>query len=71
MSRTYKDSPHNRRSRAKRRDIVVRSVPRRPANLRKLSRAVVQIAMEEAAAEKAAEAEIQRVDDHETKAADD
>jgi hypothetical protein len=70
MSRTYKDSPHNRK-RAKRRDIIVRSVPRRPANLRKLSRAVLQIALEEAAAEKAAEAQNEQHSDDEPKAAND
>ena len=53
MSRTYKDSRkvtgHGRERR-----ISVRAVRRDPPDLRKLSRAVIQLAMEQAAAEAAA-----------------
>ena len=52
MSRTYKDSGkrgyHQRR-------ISVRAVRRNPPDLRKLSRALIQLAIEQAAAEAAAE----------------
>ncbi|MBV9487420.1 MAG: hypothetical protein JO246_15340 [Frankiaceae bacterium] len=68
MSRTFKDSPQ--KYRGKRRDLSVRGVRKRPADLRKLSRAVVQIAMEEAAAEKAAQAEAERRQPDDGKAPD-
>ncbi len=56
MSRTYKDSRkvtgHGRERR-----ISVRAVRRDPPDLRKLSRALIQLAMEQAAAEAAAAAD--------------
>ena len=65
MSRTFKDAPGNRpdrsgpgRGRGKRRNIAVRAVRRDPPDLRKLSRALIQLAMAEAEAE-AQQAEVQ------------
>ena len=58
MSRTFKDAPGNRpdrsgpgRGRGKRRNISVRAVRRDPPDLRKLSRALIQLAITEAEAE--------------------
>ncbi|MFL6162729.1 MAG: hypothetical protein ACJ74U_10925 [Jatrophihabitantaceae bacterium] len=58
MSRTFKDGPGNRpdrsgpgRGRGERRNISVRAVRREPPDLRKLSRALIQLAMDEAEAE--------------------
>ncbi len=56
MSKTFKDSPrrkqeHARSGRTRRRDISVRAVRRDPPDLRKLSRALIQLAMAEAEAE--------------------
>lgn len=53
MSRTHKDAPHRKQQRQ--RHISVRAVRRDPPDVRKLSRALLQMAMEEAAAEAAAE----------------
>ena len=52
MSRTYKDSPNAKqtRPRSRRRDISVRAVRRDPPDVRKLSRALITLAMTEAAA---------------------
>jgi hypothetical protein len=52
MSRTYKDSPNAKHSRprGRRRDISVRAVRREPPDLRKLSRALISLAMAEAEA---------------------
>lgn len=58
MSKTYKDSPKARAARKGReRHISVRAVRRDPPDLRKLSRALITLAMAEA--EAAAEAEAQ------------
>jgi hypothetical protein len=54
MSRTYKDS---RKGSGYERRISVRAIRRNPPDLRKLSRALIQLAMEQAAAEAAAAAE--------------
>lgn len=54
MSRTHKDSPHRK---GRERHISVRAVRRNPPDLRKLSRALIQHAMEQAAAEAAAATE--------------
>jgi hypothetical protein len=54
MSRTHKDAPHRK---GRQRNISVRAVRRDPPDLRKLSRALIQLAMEQAAAEAAAEAD--------------
>jgi hypothetical protein len=58
MSKTFKDAPgrkQNRsgptRGRGRRRDISVRAVRRDPPDLRKLSRALIQLAIAEAEAE--------------------
>jgi hypothetical protein len=56
MSKTYKDSPKNKRDRTgsgkgRHRAISVRAVRRDPPDLRKLSRALIQLAMAEAEAE--------------------
>ncbi len=56
MSRTHKDSPKSRAERAGRgkghqRNISVRGVRRDPVDLRRLSRALIAIAMAEAEAE--------------------
>jgi len=56
MSRTYKDSK-KANGNSRERHISVRAVRRDPPDLRKLSRAIIQLAMEQAAAEAAAEAE--------------
>jgi hypothetical protein len=53
MSRTFKDSPHGkvdrgRGGRTRQRHISVRSVRRDPPDLRKLSRAVITLAMAQA-----------------------
>ena len=53
MSRTYKDS--QRKGYGQQRRISVRAVRRNPPDLRKLSRALIQLAMEQAADEAAAE----------------
>lgn len=55
MSRTYKDSPQPDR---RQRRVSVRGVRRKPADVRKLGRALIQLAMEEAAAEAAAQAQL-------------
>jgi hypothetical protein len=54
MSRTYKDAPHRK---GRERLISVRAVRRNPPDLRKLSRALIQLAMAQAAAEVAAESD--------------
>jgi hypothetical protein len=60
MSRTYKDSPHRK---GRERHISVRAVRRNPPDARKLSRAAIQMAMEEAAAEAASQTEeIEQID---------
>ena len=56
MARTFKDSPQGkadreRKGRTRQRHISVRSVRRDPPDLRKLSRAVIALAMTQAAAE--------------------
>jgi hypothetical protein len=56
MARTFKDSPDGKRDRARggrtrQRHISVRSVRRDPPDYRKLSRAVIALAMAEADAE--------------------
>ncbi len=48
MSRTHKDSPAAR-SRRPRRDISVRAVRRDPPDVRKLSRALIALALSETA----------------------
>jgi len=62
MSRTYKDAPQSKRQPAGRtntrqRHLTVRSVRRQPPDLRKYSRAVIEHALAEAAAEASAAAE--------------
>jgi hypothetical protein len=58
MSRTYKDSPKGKRSGpGRQRNISVRAVRRDPPDLRKLSRALISLAMAEAAAEAQAKAD--------------
>lgn len=49
MSRTHKDSPTARNNRRPRRDISVRAVRRDPPDVRKLSRALIALALSEAA----------------------
>jgi hypothetical protein len=57
MSKTYKDSPKSKAARKGReRHISVRAVRRDPPDLRKLSRALISLAMAEAAAEADAQA---------------
>ncbi len=57
MSKTYKDSPKRKAARKGReRNISVRAVRRDPPDLRKLSRALITLAMAEAAAEAEAQA---------------
>jgi hypothetical protein len=52
MSKTYKDSPNRRTARRGReRTISVRAVRRDPPDLRKLSRALIQLAMAQAEAD--------------------
>jgi hypothetical protein len=58
MSKTFKDAPASKqnrsgpgRGRGKQRNISVRAVRRDPPDLRKLSRALIQLAMAEAEAE--------------------
>jgi len=57
MSKTFKDSPQrksergNKGGRQRQRNISVRAVRRDPPDLRKLSRALIELAMAEAAAE--------------------
>lgn len=56
MSKTYKDAPGGkdrpaRTGRGRQRNISVRAVRRDPPDLRKLSRALISLAMAEAAAE--------------------
>ena len=64
MSKTYKDSPKAKAARKGReRHISVRAVRRDPPDLRKLSRALITLAMAEAAAEAAAQAENQHDQD--------
>ena len=53
MSRTYKDS--RRRGYRQPRRISVRGVRRNPPDLRKLSRALIQLALEQAEAEATAQ----------------
>jgi len=60
MSKTFKDQPRRKGSRTKQRTISVRAVRRDPPDLRKLSRALIALAMAEAAAEAAAQAEADR-----------
>ncbi len=59
MSRTYKDSPNSRnhrlRSGARQRNISVRAVRRDPPDLRKLSRALINLAVTEATANRHAD----------------
>lgn len=58
MSRTYKDSPKGKRSGpGRQRNISVRAVRRDPPDLKKLSRALISLAMAEAAAEAQAAAD--------------
>lgn len=68
MSKTFKDSPKHKQERAARasaksggrqRNISVRAVRRDPPDLRKLSRALITLAMAEAAAEAQAQAAAQ------------
>ena len=59
MSRTYKDSPNKKSSRSKgsrarQRNISVRAVRRDPPDLRKLSRALIALAVAQDEAEAAA-----------------
>jgi hypothetical protein len=66
MSRTHKDSKHLS---TRERHLSVRAIRRDPPDLRKLSRALIQLAMAEAAAE--AEAETQaKADGHEPSVGD-
>lgn len=52
MSKTYKDSPSQKAARKGRdRDISVRAVRRDPPDLRKLSRALIQLAVAQAEAD--------------------
>jgi len=52
MSKTYKDSPDRKGTRKNReRSISVRAVRRDPPDLRKLSRALIQLAMAQAEAD--------------------
>jgi len=56
MSRTFKDSPHGRQQRSRggrtrQRNISVRAVRRDPPDLRKLSRALIQVAMAQSEAD--------------------
>ena len=58
MSKTFKDAPGSKqnrsglsRGRGRQRNISVRAVRRDPPDLRKLSRAIIQLAMAEAEAE--------------------
>jgi hypothetical protein len=65
MSRTYKDSPAGKRERSnkgagRQRHISVRAVRRDPPDLRKLSRALIQLAVEQAGAEAGAVADRQQ-----------
>ena len=70
MSRTYKDS--RRKGYQQQRRISVRAVRRDPPDLRKLSRALIQLAMEQAAAEAAAEGQVsKKAQDGESEAKDD
>jgi len=61
MSKTFKDAPGSKqnrsgpgRGRGKQRNISVRAVRRDPPDLRKLSRALIQLAIAEAEAQQAA-----------------
>ena len=63
MSKTFKDAPASKqnrsgpgRGRGKQRNISVRAVRRDPPDLRKLSRALIQLAIAEAEAEAQQEA---------------
>jgi hypothetical protein len=65
MSRTFKDSPQRKQNRdrdgrQRRRNISVRSVRRDPPDLRKLSRAVIALAMAQADAEVQAAADAEQ-----------
>jgi hypothetical protein len=56
MSKTFKDRPESKRDRSgpgrgRQRNISVRAVRRDPPDLRKLSRALIQLALAEAEAE--------------------
>lgn len=71
MSKTFKDSPASKqnrsssgsgRGRGKQRNISVRAVRRDPPDLRKLSRALIQLAVAEAEAEAQQAAEQERHD---------
>jgi hypothetical protein len=57
MSRTRKDAPRGSR---RDRKLSVRSVRRTPPDLKKMSHAIIRIAMEQAAAEKAAQESAER-----------
>lgn len=60
MSKTFKDSPQGRSARSRRgrqRNISVRAVRRDPPDLRKLSRALITLAMAEAEAQEQAQDE--------------
>lgn len=57
MSRTRKDAPGGSR---RNRKLSVRTVRRTPPDLTKISRAIIRIAMEQAAAEKAAQESAER-----------
>lgn len=60
MSKTYKDSPKSKAARKGReRHISVRAVRRDPPDLRKLSRALIALALAEAAAEAQAAVSLQ------------
>jgi hypothetical protein len=60
MSRTYKDSA---KGSGRERHIKVRGVRRRNPDLRRMSRALVQLALDEAAAEAAADAKEESLSD--------
>ena len=61
MSRTYRNNDGDRR-------IRVKGVRRNPTDLRRLSRALIELAIAEAEKEAAAEAEARKVDDGSVKA---
>lgn len=70
MSKTYKDSQHNKRahghgSRTRQRNISVRDVRRDPPDLRRLGRAIIALAaaQAEADAEAATTADVVQPDD--------
>jgi hypothetical protein len=74
MARTFKDSPQGKADRGRgghgrKRHISVRSVRRDPPDLRKLSRAVITLAMAQAAAEVQAAQDDQGHDEGDAEAA--